>query len=158
MNGVLLMDRNFGECQSFNESSSLITGFISALSSFSGEITDSILKSINFEDFIMYIFKDPQEKKLLYIFITDVEDDPKQIQYKFKKIADIFRRKYKKYLNNFKGNINSFESFGNILIEMNIAQKNCGGHFECEECPKKEESSKVYQILKRSEKDFIENN
>jgi len=150
-NGILLLEKNFGDCWSFGEGTAMMTGFISAFNSFSVEITDSLLKSINFEDFTIYIYKDPNEKKLLYILITDIEDDPNQIQFKLEKIASLFKTKYGKYFNNFRGNISYFETFSDILIEMNVAQKNCGGYSECIECPNREKYNRIYQALKKGD-------
>ncbi|MFX1451872.1 MAG: hypothetical protein ACFFCM_13585 [Promethearchaeota archaeon] len=154
MNGVLLLDRNFGECQSFNGNSSLISSFISALTIFSGEFTVSPLKSIHFTDFKIHFYKDPGNLNILYILIVDSEDDPNQIDYKLQKISTLFIEKYLNILENFNGKISQFDKFGDLLIKMNLAQKNCGGHPECKECPNREKNSKIFMAFKKDEGRF----
>ncbi len=148
-NGVLLLDRNFGECQSFNGSFSLFSGFVSALETFTGEITKSALKSINFEDFKINFYRDLNKLDLLYVLITDLDDNYDQIQHKLKKISRLFLEKHQDILTNFDGNINQFNKFGDILIDMEIAQKNCGGHPECYECQNRNNNSKIFMAYKK---------
>ena len=66
LDDILLFEKHFGECQSFNGTPSMIAGFISALHTFSNEMIESKLQSINFEDFKMYFYKEQNGFKLLY--------------------------------------------------------------------------------------------
>ncbi|MBY9020516.1 MAG: hypothetical protein KGD67_05620 [Candidatus Lokiarchaeota archaeon] len=79
--------------------------------------------------------------------VTDVDDDLEEIDFKIHRIAEIFDKNYKDYLQEFHGNIVPFRNFRDILINMNIAQRNCGGGSECEECAHNDDLSEIGNIL-----------
>ncbi|MHA1265874.1 MAG: hypothetical protein ACTSRS_11630 [Candidatus Helarchaeota archaeon] len=146
------MSRNFGECQSIDVEPSLFTGFISALQTFAREITQSVMKSVNFEEFNFKFFKDPKISELYYVLVTDLEDEPALTEVKLIKIAELFRERYGTEILQFRGDISLFEEFGDLLIEMKIAQKNCGGRPECDGCPNSIKTSKIIEFYKRERK------
>lgn len=69
---------------------------------------------------------------MFYVVVTDVDDDLEEINFKIHRIAEIFVDNYKSNLQEFHGNIVPFRKFGEILIDMKIAERNCGGGSECE--------------------------
>ncbi len=150
--GIPLVKLNFGECHSLGVNDTLVAGFIEAMNSFSNEITGSSIKNINFRDYIFHFYKDEEIFNNLFVFIADSEEDADLINFKIKKIASIFNEKYNDILQNFNGDVGKFDNFKNILIEMNLTQKNCGGRPECEGCPN---SGKNLGIIKDFEKNKI---
>ena len=148
--GVLLVKLNFGECHSFGANDDLVAGFISALDMFSNEITGGSIKTINFENYIFHFYKNQNSLKNLYVFITDSEEDEELVNFKINKIASLFYNRYSKILNKFNGEVNQFNDFKETLLEMNLAQKNCGGCPECAGCTN---SMKQHAILNSYEND-----
>ncbi len=144
---------NFGECHSLGLDENLISGFICALESFSNEITRSIIKSINFEDYIFHFYKD--QRNLLHVFISEPDDDIEVINFKIRRIASLFVEMYSTILQEYNGEISRFNDFGNILIDMNLTQKNCGGRPECEGCPNSVKTLKVLDAFKEKKKGFL---
>ena len=117
LDDVLLFEKHFGECQSFNGKSSIFAGFISALHTFSNEFTDSTLRSLNYEDFKIYFYREQEDYKLLYVLIADLSDEQDEILAKMKRISSIFNDLYNNELKTFRGNIWQFNEFSDILIE-----------------------------------------
>jgi len=154
-NGVPLVKLNFGECHSLGDNEDLIAGFIHGLESFTSKIMGSSLKSINVEDYIFYFYKDPSKYHLLFIFITEPDADEESIKFKMKKIAGLFIEKYSEVLVDFTGEVSQFNDFKDLLIQMNLAQKNCGGRPECEGCPNSGNYLKVLDIFKKEKKGFF---
>ena len=113
------------------------------------------MRSVNFEHFKMYFYEDSNEFKLLYVFIVDSTDDPEVIFIKMKKVSSIFDKKYRNILSNYNGRIHSFDEFSDILIETNIAQKNCGVNPDCNDCPNSVEDSKILEIFKKKKLKFV---
>lgn len=154
MDGIPLLALNFGECSSLDEDASLISGYISALQSFSEEFTQSSMKSINFEDFKFHFLKEENGSNLLLVLVTDLEDDSNNANVKIKQVATLFKKRFQKELNEFKGYTSQFRKFKDLLIEMNIAQENCGGRPECSECPNHEKTSQALNAFKEDRKGF----
>ena len=70
--GILLLNHDFEKGEStYTGEMNLMTGFISAIQSFSREITGSNVKTINFDNFIFHFYKDPRYNDLIFLFITD---------------------------------------------------------------------------------------
>ncbi|MHA1230574.1 MAG: hypothetical protein ACTSRP_08115 [Candidatus Helarchaeota archaeon] len=155
-NGVPLVTKNFGECQSLGNDNHLISGFIEALFSFSKEIVKSSIQSMNFDEYTFYFYKNPAYEDILYVVVSDRDDEPELMKFKIRKISSIFIEQYTDKLQSFKGDIGIFDGFGDILIEMNIAQKNCGGRPECEGCPNSQKVSKILNFFKKDKKSFLQ--
>ena len=135
-NGILLTSQNFGNCHSIDLKKDLISNFFTVIQKFSIAITGTSINYINFEKLLIYLYEDPNDENLLYILTTDIDDTPLEINFKMHKIADLFFNNYRQYIKQFKGNIVPFQTFGNTLIKMNLALRNCGGHPTCNNCSK----------------------
>lgn len=146
-NGIAIVQQNFGNCHSLNYEPNLVTSFISALQSFSQEITGSSIKNMEFEDYIFHFLRDPDFPEIFYCLVTDIEDDKNEISFKIKKIASIFKEKYGDTLKEFTHEISQYRNFGNILIDMHLAQKNCGGQPECVGCPNSDLNSRIVNAM-----------
>ncbi len=153
--GIALLKLNFGECHSLGVNDDLIAGFMSAMDSFSKEVTGSSIRSINFKDYIFHFYNDEETDNNLFVFIADSEEDVELINYKINKIASIFNEKYSDTLKNFNGNVYKFNKFKEILIEMNLAQKNCGGRPECEGCTNSEKNLEILKDYENNKTRFL---
>lgn len=154
-NGIALVKLHFGNCHSLTGDSTLIAGFMSGLDSFSQEITGSSIKSMTVEDYHFYFYKNGDPLELLYVFICDSDDDSEQIDFKLKKTAELFQDKYAGKVDDFDGEISKFKAFKETLLDMNIAQKNCGGRPECEGCPNSTNVLKFLGSFQKEKKGFF---
>jgi hypothetical protein len=107
---------------------------------------------MEFDKFIFHFYRNSNDPRTFYLFVTDIEEEKREIKFKIQRIAKIFNEKYSEVLENFNGNISQFDSFGQILIEMNLAQKNCGGHPECVGCPNSDLNSRIIKAFIDSQK------
>jgi len=130
--GSTLLSENFGNCYSLHGNPILLSGFFDALISFSEEFEQGSLDQLKFKNSNVNFLK---SDGLLYIIVSDLDDSLASIRTKLRRIARLFFGEYGKFLINFNGEITSFEKFKKTLLELGIAQKNCGKHSECSECP-----------------------
>ena len=130
--GSTLLSENFGSCHSLHGNPILLSGFFEALISFSEEFEQGSLDQLKFKNTNMNFLK---SDGLLYIIVSDLEDSFTTISTKLKKIARLFFGEYGTFLTDFSGEITSFDNFKKTLLNLGIAQKNCGKHSECSECP-----------------------
>lgn len=144
--GTTLLSENFGNCHSLQGNPILLSGFFDALTSFSEEFEQGSLDQLKFKNASVNFLK---SDGLLYIIVSDLEDSLTSNTTKLKKIARLFFGEYGKYLVNFSGEITSFDDFKDTLLNLGIAQKNCGKHSECSECPDSNKPNLVFdEIMK----------
>ena len=130
--GSTLLSENFGSCHKLHRNPILLSGFFDALVSFSEEFEQGSLDQLKFKNSNVNFLK---SDGLLYIIVSDLDDSFSNISTKLRKIARLFFGEYGKFLIDFSGEITSFDKFSMILLDLGIAQKNCGNHSECSECP-----------------------
>lgn len=131
--GRNLLDVNFGECHSLGSSPLLISSFISAIYSFGQSAVGEGIKNIKFEN-LVFLLKAKQD----IIFLISADDDEiENNRLKLDRISGMFLEKYAREIQDFeKTSITpDFTEFTNLLRDLNITQKNCGGRPECEGCP-----------------------
>lgn len=149
--GIALVNQNFGLCHTLGSDINLVSSYLYAIQQLSLEITGTSIKSLNFEKIAFHFYRDPLDSNMFFVLVTDVEDNLEEINFKIHRIAKIFDKTYKNYLQEFHGNIVPFRNFGDILINMNLAERNCGGGSECEGCAYNEEFSEIGKILEDQE-------
>lgn len=154
-NGIPLVKLNFGDCHSLGENQELIIGFMAAFEIFAKTVVQSKMESIKMEDYIIRYFKDQSELNLLYVFIIENEKKSDEINLKMQRISSLFSERYGDVVLNFDGNVSRFYNFRNDLINMNLAQKNCGGRPECEGCPNSKKSLKFLKMFKKERMGFF---
>ncbi|MBY9019809.1 MAG: hypothetical protein KGD67_02045 [Candidatus Lokiarchaeota archaeon] len=148
--GVLLVNQNFGHCHSLGSDINLVSSYLYALQQISLEITGTPIKSLNFEEIALHFYKDPSDPNIYYVIVTDIDDDMDEINFKIHRIAEIFEQNYKDNIQDFFGNIAPFRDFGDILINMNLAEKNCGGGSECEGCSHNNDISDLGKVFEKT--------
>jgi len=130
--GTTLLSENFGSCHDLHGNPLLISGFFDALISFSEEFEQGSLDQLKFKNSNVNFLK---SDGLLYIIVSDLNDSLASISNKLRRIERLFFGEYGKFLIDFNGEISSFDKFKTTLLDLGIAQKNCGKHSECSECP-----------------------
>lgn len=154
MNDIVLLNHNFGNCHIISDEPDLVSGFISALHSFSRVVIGSKIKSINFEDFKFYFYKGVNHTNLLYMFITNDSDEDSVLGIKIIRIADLFEMAYSKDLNVFSGNVTQFKKFKSIITKSKIIDKNCGENETCGECPNSIKKSPVVEVINKNKEEI----
>lgn len=144
--GVPLFYQNFGQCHSFGQEINLISGFISAIQMFSEQLAGSQIEMIELMEKKMAFSK---SSSTINAIICDKNDTSEIISVKIKKVSEIFENEYTSHIKNFNGNITPFDNFGNILIDLNITQKNCGGRPECAGCPNSTKSLPLQDYIEK---------
>lgn len=142
-----MVDQNFGQCHALGNDINLVSSYLYAIQQLSLEITGTSIKSLNFEKIAFHFYRDPFDSNMFYVVVTDVDDDLNEINFKIHRIAEIFDKNYKDYLQEFHGNIVPFRNFGDILVNMNLAERNCGGGSECEGCANSNQFSEISNII-----------
>ena len=130
----------------------LVSSFLSAIQIFSKEITGDNLEIVTIDKTHMFFHKDLRDPSILYVIITDITDESEFIKVKILKIADLFYTLYSELLIDFKGVISPFLAFGDLLVSMKVATRNCGKSLECRECTEQKKVSKTlknFQKIKR---------
>ncbi|MFX1257969.1 MAG: Rab family GTPase [Promethearchaeota archaeon] len=147
-----MVNQSYNKSYSLGSDINLISCFITAIQSFSRELTGSNMKTIAFENFIVHFYKNSNYPSLLFVIVTDLNFNPNEINCKICKIVSAFLNQYKSSINNFNGEVSVFKPFEKRLIEMKIAEKNCGSPNECINCPFSTEKSQIIHIIKKNEK------
>ncbi|HEC37037.1 MAG TPA: hypothetical protein ENI29_02300 [bacterium] len=150
-NGILLASQHFGNYHSIDLNRDLISSFFTVIQKFSTAITGTSINFINFEKLVTYFYEDPNDESLLYILITDFDDNPIETNFKMHKIADLFDKKYRQYIKEFKGDISPFQTFGNTLVKMRLEFKNCGGHPTCDNCSRNKNQNSLLSVIKKDD-------
>ncbi|MCP4761973.1 MAG: hypothetical protein GY870_09330 [archaeon] len=147
--GVHLFHQNFGECHSFGTNPDLLSGLMTSIQMLSESISGETIQLIKMVDKNLAFHK---SALITYAVVCDLTDEFKDIEFKIKRISEIFEQKYEFQLTKFTGEVTIFENFGDILIEMNITQKNCGGRPECEGCDNSKKTLPISKIIKSIKK------
>ena len=129
--GIALFNKNFGECHKLDSNPILLAAFFDAMFKFAAEFDQGISEQMKFKNSNINYLK---ENKMLFIVISDPKDNANVIQSKLNKIAELFNERYHNVLPNYNGEISLFNDFSNLL-ELKIAEKNCGEHLDCKDCP-----------------------
>lgn len=130
--GILLIDKNFSS--KLKVEMRLVKGFLSAIQSFSQEMTGSSMRSMNFENLTFHFYMEKKVPGLIYVIITDLDYNLKEVNCKIMKISSLFFDNYSKHLSNFSGDVAPFESFDKTLDTINIDKKYCGDREKCTFC------------------------
>lgn len=150
-NGILLTSQNFGNCHSIDVNKDLLSNFFTAIQKFSILVTGNSINFINFEKLFIYLYDDPNDESLLYILVTDFDDNPIEINFKMHKIANLFYEEYRQDIKKFRGDITPFQSFGNTLIKMRLTLKNCGGHSTCNNCSRNNNKATLLSVIEKND-------
>lgn len=131
--GYNLLEVNFGECHSLAASPLMVSGFISAIYAFGQSLNGRGIKNIRFEHLYFMLYTQNE-----FIFLISVDDDREsENRAKLERISSLFLEKYSEDLREFEETsiTPDFTEFIDLLLDLDISQKNCGEHPDCEDCP-----------------------
>jgi hypothetical protein len=119
---------------------SVMSAFFGAIHQYGQSISGGSIQEVEFENLTFLV----KEKQSILFVISFDDDFMNENAVKLDRIADIFLEVYSHYLTD-SGNPSGFPDtteFGNLLVELNIAQRNCGGRPLCDGCP----NARVLQV------------
>ena len=130
--GNSLVVVNFGECHSLGENDKVVSGFISAIQSFSKMVSGEGANEIRLGN-LFFIMSNHDD--LLFALASDTNKDDENKR-KLKRIMSLFIERYADYLQNRSTSMDYtiFDEFGSLLVTSGIAERNCGENPDCEEC------------------------
>lgn len=114
--GLLAYSKNL--MGSFAIEDDLIGGFLTAISNFAKEIKGGEIKSLNFRNF-NYVYSYDDDLDCMFVVVTDIDDVEEEARKKIDLMKNEFIGRYRKYLENWTGEVSLFETFDKY-VEKNI--------------------------------------
>ncbi|TFG31701.1 hypothetical protein EU528_05425 [Candidatus Thorarchaeota archaeon] len=146
-NGRGLLSANFGECHSFGEDNELVSGFISAVYSFSKMVDAETVDEIQLGNLTFLLIS---KGNLVFALSAD---DENSIEHKatLVRIIDLFEDLYDYYTVCVEPDIDIaiFKEFPKFLVDQDILQPNCGNYTECKGCPNSTRSLPVQEMTRQ---------
>ena len=116
--GILCYSKNF-----FGKSTSdlaadddLISGFLTAISSFALEIKGGEISTLNFRNF-NFIYSYDDEYGCMFILVVDIDDLEEEARPKVELMKSEFIKRYSQRLKDFDGNVSAFKTFDGFIEE-----------------------------------------
>ena len=111
--GLLMYSRQYGDKKVDQD---LISGFLTALASFSSEVKGGKIESLVMQD-IRFIYS-VGEADLLFVFCCDKDDMEEEVQGRIEKVKNEFHRMFADQVKNWNGNVTIFRPFDQIVDEL----------------------------------------
>ncbi|MBN2228114.1 MAG: hypothetical protein JW779_00875 [Candidatus Thorarchaeota archaeon] len=145
-----IVSANFGECHSLGQDDELISGFISAVYSFSKMLAADSLDQIQMRG-LTFIIK----SRGTLIFALSADDPNRATHEKtLVKIIDLFEDLYDYYSTCVDPDVDTsvFHEFPRFLVDQSILQPNCGKYTDCKDCPNSERDLPLRELTKELDK------
>ena len=111
--GLLMYSRQYGDKKIDQD---LISGFLTALASFSTEIKGGAIESLVMQD-IRFIYSSGRGD-LLFVFCCDKDDMQEEVQDRIENVKNEFQKMFSDQLEKWSGNITIFQPFNEIVDEI----------------------------------------
>ncbi|MHA1715690.1 MAG: Rab family GTPase [Promethearchaeota archaeon] len=108
-----MYSRQYGEKQVDQD---LISGFLTALSSFSVEVKGGAIKSLVMED-IRFIYK-MGDHETLFVFCCDKDDLEEEVEERIEKVKNKFCEMFADKLKDWNGNLSYFKPFDDVIDDL----------------------------------------
>ena len=144
--GNSLVAANFGECHSLGNDSGMVSGFISALYSFSKSLNGETINEVRLGELHFLI---QNHRDLLFVIASD-NDNIEENRLKLDKIARIFYELYgtqPRVLSDH-GMI-PLSDFGTYLVDNGSTERNCGNNPLCDDCENREKMLPLKEMTKQ---------
>ncbi len=142
--GRALLSANFGECHSIGKDNDLVSGFISAIYSFSKMFEAESVDEIQMGKLSFILMS---KGNLVFALSADDEDiTPHKVT--LVSIIDLFEELYDYYSMSVESDIDTtiFQEFPKFLVDQDILKPNCGKYTECEGCPNSEKTLPLREL------------
>lgn len=140
-NGRSLLSANFGECHSFGDNDAMVSGFISAIFTFSKMLSADSVNEIGLGALSFMLLSQGD-----LIFALSADDDADQAnRTTLRQIANLFTSRYGSMLLDDEDDSDkmAFHTFPQYLVKQGILKPNCGKYDECVGC---ENSKKILPL------------
>ncbi|MGY5852412.1 MAG: hypothetical protein RTU92_02470 [Candidatus Thorarchaeota archaeon] len=143
-NGRSLLTANFGNCHSLGEDPLVVSGFISAIHSFSRNLSGQGVDEIKLGtlNFLIHHHGD-----LIFVMASD-EDDAVNNRSKLERVVSFFLEMYSGVIETIDEDtdLSVFDNFGQSLVDIGFADKNCGENPDCEDCENKDKRIPIREV------------
>jgi len=144
--GNSLVAANFGECHSLGNDSGMVSGFISALYSFSKSLNGESITEVRLGE-LHFLIKNHRD--LLFVIMSD-DDNIEENQLKLDKIARIFYELYGTQLQALSDHgMIPLSNFGTYLVDNGITEHNCGSNPICDDCENRDKILPLEEMTKQ---------
>ncbi len=140
-----LLSTNFGECHSLGDDNDMVSGFISAIYSFSKMFEAESVDEIRLGTLSFILMS---KGSLVFALSADDEDITAH-KSTLVTIIDLFEELYDYYSMSLESDIDTtiFQEFPKFLVDQDILKLNCGKFVECEGCPNSENSLPLKEMI-----------
>jgi hypothetical protein len=140
--GNSIVTANFGECHSLGNDSGMVSGFISALYSFSKSLNGETINEVRH-------FLIENHRDLLFVIASD-SDNIEENRLKLDKIARIFYELYGTQLRVLSDHgMIPLSNFGAYLVDNGITERNCGSNPLCDDCENRDKLLPLEEMTKQ---------
>jgi hypothetical protein len=148
-NGRHLLSSNFGECHSFGDNDSMVSGFISAIYAFSKMLSMDTVSEIELGSLSFML---ASKGDLVFALSSDDKTDQTD-RVVFRQIMDLFVSRYGSVIPDADEEIDTmaFRAFPQYLVKMDMLKPNCGRYDECANCENREKSLPFHELTERIE-------
>jgi hypothetical protein len=148
-NGRDLLSSNFGECHSFGDNDDMISGFISAIYTFSKMLSADTVSEIEMGSLSFMLT--PQGDLIFALSSDDRTDQSRRAV--LQQIVNLFVSRYGSVLPDTEEELDTmpFRAFPEYLVKMGVLKSNCGKHDECADCENREKSLPLKELTRRIE-------
>ncbi len=143
--GRALLSTNFGECHSLGDDNDMVSGFISAIYSFSKMFEAESVDEIQLGKLSFILMS---KGNLVFALSADDEDITAH-KVTLVSIINLFVELYDYYSMSVESDIDTtiFQEFPKFLVDQDILKPNCGKFVECEGCPNSEKSLPLNEMI-----------
>jgi len=150
-NGNSLLSSNFGECHSFGDSDALVSGFISAIFTFSKMLSTDSVNEIGLGNLSFMLLS---QGDLIFALSADDKADQAN-RTTLRQIVNLFTSRYGSMLPDSEEELDTmaFHKFPQYLVKQGILKPNCGKYDECADCENSQKSLPLEELTKRIERE-----
>lgn len=146
-NGRAILSANFGECHSLGEDDEMVSGFISAVYSFSKIMEAESLDAIQLGQLSFILMS---TGNLVFALSAD-DNDTTAHKATLSTVIDLFEDLYDYYSMCVESDIDIsiFHEFPKFLVDQDILKPNCGKYAECDGCPNSEKTLPLRELTEK---------
>jgi len=150
-NGSHLLSANFGECHSFGDNDAIVSGFISAIFTFSKMLSADSVNEIRLGALSFMLLSQGD-----LIFALSADDDADQAnRTTLRQIVNLFTSRYGSMLTESEEEPDTmpFNTFPQYLVKQGVLRPNCGKYDECVGCENSKKALPLEELTRRLERE-----
>jgi len=146
-NGRSLLSANFGECHSFGDNEAMVSGFVSAIFSFSKMLSTDSVNEIGLGALSFMLLS--QGDLMFALSADDGADEANKS--KLHQIVNLFISRYGSVVpeNDEDLDTMAFHTFPQYLVKQGILKPNCGKYDECADCENSKKALPLEELTRQ---------